>query len=86
MGVDGSFLLLLVIVAVLSWSTRTNPKLSNYLYLVVYNRLPLVDVVLTLTHGYNAVRGHRTGSYKSQVENTTSGGKQIKTEDNTHNN
>ena len=45
----------------------------------------VVVVVLTLTHGYNAVRGHRTGSNNSGAE-IISGGKQIKTEDHTHNN
>ena len=29
----------------------------------------IVVVVLTLTHGYNAVRGHRTGSNNSGAEN-----------------
>ena len=38
-----------------------------------------VGVVLTLTHGYNAVRGHRTGS------NTSGAEEEHKTEDNTHN-
>ena len=44
-----------------------------------------VVVVLTLAHRYNAVRGHRTGSNNSGAE-IISGGKQIKTEDHTHNN
>ena len=34
--------------------------------------------------GYNAVRGHRTGSSNSGPENYLSGGKQIKTEDNSN--
>ena len=29
---------------------------------------PVVVVVLTLSHGYNAVRGHRTGSRNSGAE------------------
>ena len=38
----------------------------------------LVIVVLTLTHGYNAVRGHRTGQPPITLERKiTSGGKQI---------
>ena len=41
-------------------------------------------VVLTWTHRYNGFRGQRTGSNNSG--NITSGGKQTKTEDNTHNN
>ena len=45
----------------------------------------VVVVVLTLTHGYNAVRGHRTGSNNSGAE-IISGGKQLTTEGNTHNN
>ena len=47
----------------------------------------LVVVVLTLTHRYNAVRGHRTGSNNSGAKiKITSGGKQIKPQDSTHNN
>ena len=49
----------------------------------------VVIVVLTLlSHRYNAVRGHRTiGSNNSGLEwKITSGGKQIQTGDNTHNN
>ena len=44
-------------------------------------RTPLVVavVVLTLTHRYNAVRGHSTGSNNSRAE-ITSGVKQIKTD------
>ena len=30
---------------------------------------PYVVVVLTLTHGYNAVRGHKTGSNNSGAKN-----------------
>ena len=45
-------------------------------------------VVLTLTHRYDAVRGHRTGSNNSKSGRLPqeSGGKQMKTEDNTQNN
>ena len=43
--------------------------------LVVCARLGVVDV-LTLTHHYNSVHGHRTGSNNSGVK-ITSGGKQI---------
>ena len=42
----------------------------------------VVVVVLTLTRRYNAVRGHRTGSNNSGVEDYLTR-KQIKTEDNT---
>ena len=50
-------------------------------------KVPVVVVALTLTHRYNAVRGHRT-SREAPIplqRKITSGGKQIKTEDNTHN-
>ena len=40
-------------------------------------------VVLTLTHGYNAVRGHRTGSITLERK-ITSVGKQIKSEEHTY--
>ena len=43
----------------------------------------VVVVALTLTHRYNAVRGHRTGSHNSGAEDYLRR-KQIKTEDNTH--
>ena len=41
-----------------------------------------VYVVLTITHGYNAVRGHRTGSNNSVVEDYLRR-KTTKTEDKT---
>ena len=48
----------------------------------------VVVVVLTLTHGYNAVRGHRTGSNNSGgAEDLPQEDKQKnRREDNTHNN
>ena len=44
----------------------------------------VVVVVLTLTHGYNAARGHRKGSNKSGAEDYLRR-KTSKTEENTHN-
>ena len=41
-----------------------------------------IVVVLTLTHRYNAVRGHKAGSNNSGAEDYS---KQIKTEDDAHN-
>ena len=47
----------------------------------------VVAVVLTLTHhGYNAVRGHRTGSNNSGAEDDLRRKTNKKTEYNTHNN
>ena len=45
-----------------------------------------IVVVLTLTHRYNAVRGHRTASNNSGAEKLPQEKKQIKAKDNTHNN
>ena len=48
----------------------------------------LLIVVLTLTHRYNAVRGHRTalGSNNSGAEDYLQEENKHKPEDNTHNN
>ena len=43
-------------------------------------------VVLTLTHQYDAVRGHRTGSNNSGAEDYLKKKNEQKTEDDTHNN
>ena len=59
---------------------------THHRYVVVVGGGVGVVVVLILTHRYNAVRGHRTGSYNSGAEKYLSGGKQMKTHDNTHNN
>ena len=45
----------------------------------------VVVAVVILTHGYNAVRGHRTGANNSGAEILPQEEKQLKTEDNTHN-
>ena len=45
----------------------------------MYQRVEFLHVVLTLTHGYNAVRGARTGQVPITLERKIiSGGKQIK--------
>ena len=55
--------------------------------LLVRRAHTIVVVVLTLTHGYNAVRGHRTGSNNSGAEDYFRRRKTNKnTEDNTQNN
>ena len=72
--------------------TIRNPVTYRYIKrddICTYTIFDVLVVVLALTahHYNNAVRGHRTGSNNSRAENyPRSGGKQMKTEDNTRNN
>ena len=65
------------------WSPNYNPaKAYDILSILpVYSTPNVVVVVLTLTHRHNAVRGHRTGSNNSGVEDYLRR-KNHKTEDN----